>query len=684
MVALLWIPVVWQSARTPMGAETRTLLEGDQRTRSSYEKVREFLDSVEVLLVDVEHPDVFSAEAIAAVRSLSETFLRQPGVIDVKSLTHSSKPVREGFGFGMVPLVSANPDEAERAALREFCLEHPLVRNVLVSADARHTMITVTFRSGFEGAGTQAAFARKVESMLAPFRGQGLMLRALALPLVEHEIRETVAADVRRVAPIAVGVVLVILWLAFRSLPMVAVVLINLGLGLAALPALLVALGASINFFTVMLFPLIGGIHLSLLTHVASACLKTPAPDAVEQAISDTFTACLFAALTTGGALLSLTLSDVSVVREFGGAGAAGVGMVFLLTFGPGLAMLKIWWRFWGRTGGRGQDSKIPATHGHGGLPVRVAGFVQRWRWVVIGCAAMAVIVAGVGLTRIRTDIRAVEFLDRESPVRQAVETLDAAYGGIQVLRIELDSGRPDGINTPAFLRYMEEVRRHASSLPGVSGAYSYAQVLGMMRQIWEGGSGLDFRPPESPLLIRMFAVALGSRDFPFVEALADPAYQRGYLVVRSRQLPADEHLAMVREVVRFAEAERPEGVEVSAAEGIHSVLEADRRILRSQGSSAGVTVAAVAVLLAGLWRSARLAAWTVLANVAPVVCVLGLAGFVGVALNAVTVMLAAVAMGIAVDDSVHLVTHWRGMRRAGADSMAALAGALAVKGRPI
>jgi predicted RND superfamily exporter protein len=73
-----------------------------------------------------------------------------------------------------------------------------------------------------------------------------------------------------------------------------------------------------------------------------------------------------------------------------------------------------------------------------------------------------------------------------------------------------------------------------------------------------------------------------------------------------------------------------------------------------------------------------------VLANVTPVVCVLGLAGFAGVALNAVTVMLAAIAMGIAVDDSVHLVTHWSGMRRAGSDSMEALAGALAVKGRPI
>jgi hypothetical protein len=55
---------------------------------------------------------VFS-RGIDAVRRVSEAFVSQPGLLDVKSLTHSVRPVRRGLSLEMVPMVSANPDPAE-------------------------------------------------------------------------------------------------------------------------------------------------------------------------------------------------------------------------------------------------------------------------------------------------------------------------------------------------------------------------------------------------------------------------------------------------------------------------------------------------------------------------------------------------------------------------------------------
>jgi hypothetical protein len=124
--------------------------------------------------------------------------------------------------------------------------------------------------------------------------------------------------------------------------------------------------------------------------------------------------------------------------------------------------------------------------------------------------------------------------------------------------------------------------------------------------------------------------------------------------------------------------------VTVSAAEGIHSILEADRRILRSQTSSAGLTVVIIFGTLALLWRSWRLPLVALFVNLVPVGLVVAGAAWCAVPLNSITVMVGAISLGIAVDDSIHFLTHWRELRRAGVPAEEALRQTLALKGRAI
>jgi len=70
--------------------------------------------------------------------------------------------------------------------------------------------------------------------------------------------------------------------------------------------------------------------------------------------------------------------------------------------------------------------------------------------------------------------------------------------------------------------------------------------------------------------------------------------------------------------------------------------------------------------------------------NLLAVGLVLGLAGWAGVALNSITMMVAAISLSIAVDDSVHFLTHWREERRNGLSVEQALTSTLQVKSRPI
>ena len=681
---VLLAPVAGHWLRFQVSSETGVLLDGDQRNRASYERVKDILGDEAVVAVNLRCDGVFSPRGIDAVRRVSDAFQSQPGLLDVKSLTHSVRPVRRGLSLEMVPMVSEDPDQAELDRLRQFALENPLVRNVMVSPDTRQTILLNAYARDLSTPALQAAFAAEIEAILEPFRAEGLEFDVLGFPLIEHELRETLRRDVVRFVPAAAAVLLIILGVTFRSTGIMTLVLLNQLAVMALLPGMVRLLGYDLHVFSIMLFPLLAGIHLALLVHLFGAWQAAREPGAgadatMDLALKEVLKPSAFAALTTAIGLSSLTFSEVAPVREFGQLGAAGIGLVFFMSFGPGLAVLELVSRRW--PGMLGKSSKLRARSQSGDA---IEGWVRRHRPWLLGAAGMVGLVSAVGITQIKTDVRAVDFLSPRSPTRQAVERVNASYGGVNVVQIEVDSGRTNGVNRGEFLRYLDELQTFASAQPEVTAVYSYAQLLAMLNQIWEGDRPDSFRLPTNPILLGTFTVALQTYPLPFLATLMDAQSRTAYLIVRSRDMPADRYLELLAGILAFADSTRPPEVTVSAAQGIHSVLEADRRILRSQVKSAGATLVLMGVVLALLWRSVRLAVLSLFINVLPVAAVLALAAVAGISLNSVTIMVAAVCLGIAVDDSVHFITHWRDERMNGTDPRHALRRTLDAKTRPI
>lgn len=682
LAVTLCLPLLAWLTRFEFDAETRVLLGGDQRNLAGYEKVRAILGETEAVVISLEVEDLFSPRGLDLVRRVSEAFASHPDVANVHSLTHSFKPVRRGVSFDMVPLVPPNASAADLAELRAFCLAHPLVRNLLVAADGRHTLITVTFAQRALTADQRRLLRTVIDATLAPFHAAGARTRVLALPLIEDELRGTLDRDLRRLLPLAATVVAGVLWFTFRSWRVVWLVLVNQAFALALLPGLTVLTGARLNVFTLLLLPLLSGIHLTLLAHLLTAFQHNLASGrdsaaALADAVRLTWTPSSFATLTTVVGLLSLAASSIPQIRTFGLLGAAGLTMIHLLTYGPTLSVLAIVGRHLARR------TPAPGARTFSAAEALV-GLTARRRAAVLGLAVAALAVSVFGFTRLRTDIRAVEFLSPASPTRQALEELDRAWGGVNVVQIAFDTGRDGGANDLTFLRYLESVHRHAERLPDLAAAYSYAQLMAMINQLWEGGAADALRLPANPLLIRLFVVALKSYEFPFLAGLADDQFRTAQLVLRTGDLPADRYLALVNEVLTYAKRNCPAGVTVSAAEGIHSILEADRRILRSQTSSAGLTVGTIFVTLALLWRSWRLPLLSLGINLVPVGLVISGAAWFAVPLNSITVMVGAISLGIAVDDSIHFLTHWRELRRAGVPPDEAMRRTLERKGRAI
>ena len=115
------VGLIWQSTKVSIDANPMTLLESDRRHLETYERISEFLNDDTALVISIESDQIFTPAGFDHIRNVSNALTGQDGLVDVKSLTHSYKPVRKGFSFSMVPFVPAGElSEEQIASIRDF------------------------------------------------------------------------------------------------------------------------------------------------------------------------------------------------------------------------------------------------------------------------------------------------------------------------------------------------------------------------------------------------------------------------------------------------------------------------------------------------------------------------------------------------------------------------------------
>ena len=691
------LPLLWASVRFQVESGADAMLEGDQRTRDAYALVEDALREQVVVVVSMHCERVFDRVNLLLMERLSHTLLHQPGVEDVKSFTHSTIPVRRGLGFDMEPFLGGPVAELsdEQLAEREtFSRTHPLVRNLMLSADGRHATIGVTYEPGFFGldhgfddapapasAADQSpevdidAWRHQIDAILDQHRIEGVEFTWISLPSAQEELVGLFSTDLRRFA-ILLGFVLA-LWLVgfFRTWRLLLYGIGSVLLFAPVIPGVLGLLQIQPGVFTLAVFPLLGAILLTMLAHVTHAFRSAlgrglEPPEAAWRALCQISRSTTLAAVTTAIGMASFALSGLSQAREFGWLGTSGVLLALVIVLGPGTSLLVLLHR----------GLKAPVSIANPGA-VRLP---EPWRRPLLAALTVLLLLAAAGWWQRSTDVRITGLLPESSRTRLAAENLQQAYDGIQFLKIGIDSGVDGGISQRPFLEYLLELEKHAERLPGVSATYSYAAVMAMMNQVWNGWQPDTYHLPDGQWLLTVFDLALANAGFPFTHALHDDERRTAWLYVRLRDMPARETAALVRDLEQRALEDAPPGVDPRLEDGLHNYIEAEARIERAQWWTIGATLLAAGAFLALWWRSLSLAMVAIAFVAIPTMAALGLAGWFGVPLNSITFMVAAIVLGIGLDDVVHWLGYWKELRTRGLGPAEAIQRTRQVKGHPI
>lgn len=659
----------------PVDASLTGLLPGTGGGLETYERVRETFGGDDVLLVAWFADDVFTPGVLRAFKRLARDVRRLDAVRRVDSLASAIALRERGDGLAIEKLLRRVPRGADDlAALRRDAVDNPLYGGQLVAHDGRGLLMAVQFDGDASSASVQhavtdiRAFSRQHAAGLEQFVSGPIYARL--------EISRILFRDIQRALPLAILVTALLAAIFLRSVRGVLLPLGATGIGLAATVAIFVARGHALNFVTAIMPPVVFVIGFAFAMHIVSEFdhayrERTRRREAVTRALGAVLLPLALTAATTAIGFASLASSTIVAIRTFGLYAALGTLLCWLAAVALIPAALVI----------LPARVRPPPSQGMlGRLAPRLAAFDLGHRRVIIVTATLITLAAVWSASRVEVSTDYLRNFAPTHPVRQHFERIRSAFSGAVPIQIVFRGDRPDSFVDPLNLRVLREFETWLEAQPEIGGATSLVDLTAMLNR---GINGItdDIDPlPQTPAATGSLFFLSGGDE---LERFVDRRYQQTVMHVSTGAVASSDLRALTRRIERRL-AELPAHIsgEVTGSSALLARTLDD--VVRGQLTSLAGAMLVIYGILVALFGSPRAAAIALLPNLMPIACFFGLLGVTGITLNLATSLVAAVALGIAVDDSMHLLTRFNEEARRAADEDTGVARALTTVIRPV
>jgi predicted RND superfamily exporter protein len=426
----------------------------------------------------------------------------------------------------------------------------------------------------------------------------------------------------------------------------------NMDFMFALLPTLLIAIGVA------------DSVHI-ITTYKANLPEVRDRREAIRRTMYLVGTPCLLTSLTTAAGFSAMSISRIKCLAHFALYSAVGVIAAFLLS----VTLLIVFLSFGKRVPEIKKPSALSTTQGFfnkidrafGRMLDGIAHFDVRFRKPILCLFFLGFVLSGIGITKLTVDSNFLKELKEKVPLRRVTEFVDDVMGGTSSVVYLFDTGTPDGIKDIEVLREIERIQREADKHTDiVRKTYSIVDILKDINQSFHDGDPAYFVLPESRELVAQYLLLYSMSGGSEAEDYVSGDYSRARLELRCKMIEMSRLGQMLDEIEAFRKA-RPEVTSSVQVTGIGVLwLVFMEYITQSQIQGILLAFTVVAAMMCFVLKSIRIGLISMIPNLSPVVLILGVMGWIGLPLDYVRLLVATVAIGIAVDDTIHLVTRYR------------------------
>ncbi len=633
-----------------------------------YEDFKQEFGTEEIILVVAKAQDVFSNAAFSEIKYLSDQLRELKGVRRVVSLPEIKKAM----------------DITGRWSLEDFksiIAPVALLKKNLVSEDGRAAAITLVL----EGGSGKADIVEGVERILKD-RRSGLSLYQIGMPVVSKALADRTRADFLLLPPLAILIIAVVVFFLIRDPRGLFAALSLVLLALVWTFGLMGLTGTSLSMVTMIVpvFLVAVGTAYCLYIVIEYRHVSAEENDAVRAAykcIAQISFPTFLAVFTTVIGLGSLLVNRIPAIREFAVFSCFGIVsmLILILTYLPAIFTIIPPKGIVKRKDGIPPESFIDR------ISSKIASVNLNNQKLLITCVAAIFVAGAAGLPRLKVETNPVAFFKKDDPISKNFHDIYRNLAGSFPINIMIDGREPDFFENPVNLKVLEKVQEALASIKGVDKTVSFNDYLKLVNYSSNQFKASAYSLPEEPFEVRMlinsFKMMLGE---DLLRGFVSRDFSKINLLLRTRLSGSGDFLEARASIAEAMVRILPRGVS-SQITGFGIVISQSSNLLTTgQVKSLSLTLALIFIIMLALFLSFKVGVISMIPNVFPIVVTFGFMGWAGIPLSTATSLIAGIAIGLAVDDTIHYLVRYNKEFKKDLDKRRALKDTVSHMGRPM
>ena len=608
------------------------------------------------VLLEGEEP--YDRSVLSEVVRLTALFEQVEGVWRVDSL--ASVPLVRAAPSGDLLLepgldASVLASKAGVGDLRRWVEADRIAPRTLVSEDGTAFAINLVLEQGAE---------QYYERVLAVVEAEAAEARHWfsGVPVFRVQADARTRMELATFVPLTIVLVGALLFLIFRSVRAVVVPLAVTSVGCWLTAGLMGWSGVPITIATVLLPSILLALGCAYSMHLIRAAAGA-GPANLESSLLGVALPVALSGLTTSVGFVAISAVRIDAIRDVGTFGAAGVLFVLMATLTAVPALLS-YFPVAKRNTRVGSWLEKRAPH----LIVRMA---ERNGGVLVLAWAVPFLLVILGLLKLEVETDVIRWFPRSDPIRVSYEEIKGRLSGISPMSLVVEVGEGERVTSSTNLHAVARLVREMEALSDVGRAISIADPL---RQLHGGFVDDPSMPlPEGDALVEQYLLLLESKAY--TQDLVTADRRAANVMMRIDNNGSAALLNVGEKAGALWEEFGPSGAHLRITGIMHEFARAQDEIARGQLRGLAIAIAAITVILLAIFRRPLLAVLVTVPNALPLGMAYGAMGLLGVPLDAGTVILGSLALGVAVDDTIHVTEGYERGRSEGLPGDKALLG---------
>ncbi len=608
--------------------------------------------------------DVFTRETLEAAAWLTEKGWLVPTSARVDSLTNYQHTTAEEDDLLVEDLVGdpASLSGAEIEKIKGIALSEPALLERVVSRSGHVTAVNVSLVRQEETLDEEIKTAAHVRALAAEFEGKfpGIRLHLTGVLMWNAAFRETAQAELKKLLPLMLTVMALFIYFFLRSAVATAatllVVVASALTGMGAAGWLGIALNDATAAAPTIIMTLAVADSIHILTTMFQEIREGRSRDeAIAESLRINLQPVILTSVTTAVGFLSLNFSDAPPFHDLGNVVAVGV----MAALGFSVVLLPAFMSFFSlETRGSSQKAARSCQD--------LAELVIRRPRLIFWSMGALILLLGAGMSRIEFDDNFIEYMDETVKFRRDADFTEKNLMGLDTIEYSFETGEEGGVSDPAYLAKLSEFEDWLRKNPSVRHVSSINDIMKKLNKTLHGDDPAWYRVPDSRELAAQYLL-LYEMSLPFGLDLTtsvnlDKSGSR--FIVYLEDMTSMEMIGIEKEAARWLRENAPEGLRPNASGLSVRFAHITKNNIKSMLTGTFLALVLISAILIAALKSWKIGLVSLVPNLAPAVMAFGLWGLtmrrVGLAVSVV----AALTLGIVVDDTVHFLSKYLRARR--------------------